>query len=288
MMTKRLLILITAGILCFAPNAQAGIDMFGLKIVESWFEKHITTSGIGLVSIIIAANVITMLVFFGSKTFFSYLIQKKLLLLKYSHEKELETLKTSHTKDIEAYKEKLAEDLESTKCQNAKDMENYHKDSTKEIEKSKSCYETKRHISQAQFDAEFKMYQDILNSMLKMVKNVSYLYPLGLTPGNPPTRAEQIEMHKNAQSTLSAYQEMIFQYAPFLNEKMYDAFEKLLQLCSQQTRVYYFNFVINPRTEPVFEDDSFQRACQIKRFYEEITKQLRDYLSSLKIAEDIS
>lgn len=280
-MTKRLLILITAGILCFTTNARA--DMFGLKIVESWFEKHINTSDIGLVSIIIAANIITILVIFGGKTFFSYLSQKKLLGIKNIHDKELETLKSSHTKDIEAYKEKLAEDLENTKYQNAKDMEDYHKDLVKEIEKSKSCNETKRHISQTQFDAEFKMYQDISNSMLEVVKNVSYLYPLGLTPGNPPTRAEQIEMHKNAQSTLTAYQEMISRYAPFLNEKMYNAFETLRQLCSQQARVYYFNVVVNPKTEPVFEDDSIQRTYQIKKFYDEITKQLREYLASLKI-----
>ncbi len=154
----------------------------------------------------------------------------------------------------------------------------------KKLENCRALNEKVNNISKTQFEAEFKMYQEISGSMFEMVLNVTSLYPLEFVPGEAPTREEKIEKHKKAQNTLMSYQNMIFKYAPFLNKKMFDMFENLRRLCSQQIKICYTNDLTNPRKEPVIKDDPFQRTDQIQKLHEKIFTQLREYLSSLKVA----
>lgn len=153
----------------------------------------------------------------------------------------------------------------------------------KELENCKALHEKVNNISKTQFEAEFKMYQEISGSMFEMALNVTSLYPSGFVPGDAPTREEKIEKHKKAQNMLMVYQSMIFKYAPFLNKKMFDMFENLRQLCSQQIRVCYTDDLVNPGKISVAKDDPFQRTTQIQKLHEEIVTQLREYLSSLKV-----
>lgn len=61
----------------------------------------------------------------------------------------------------------------------------------KELENCKALHEKVNNISKTQFEAEFKMYQEISGSMFEMALNVTSLYPSGFVPGDAPTREEK-------------------------------------------------------------------------------------------------
>lgn len=70
---------------------------------------------------------------------------------------------------------------------------------------------------------------------------------------------------------LMVYQSMIFKYAPFLNKKMFDMFENLRQLCSQQIRVCYTDDLVNPGKYLLLKMILFKGQLRSKSFMKKLS-----------------
>lgn len=111
----------------------------------------------------------------------------------------------------------------------------------KQLEILKSKNEKINYITKAQFDAEFKMYQELSEASFQMLLDNSRLFPMGIDR-LPESKEEQDkifqERFNKANSSLVNYQNMLFKYAPFIKEENYLLFDELKEMGRLQL-IYY-------------------------------------------------
>lgn len=190
-------------------------------------------------------------------------------------EKFLLNEKETMQKDIEKYKSKLNEQLEILKSEN--DKINY--------------------ITKTQFDAEFKIYQELSESCFKMFYCESQLFNeldryYVNDPINPENeiKKQQKERCINAKNAVVKFQNTLYKYAAFITEEMYERYKNFKKMNSDQV-IDYENMYVNDIEDVQKEyrengiKNCYKMAKDIEKEFEEITKELRNYLNSLKVQE---
>jgi hypothetical protein len=94
------------------------------------------------------------------------------------------------------------------------------------IEKLKLNNEKVKHISKAQFDYEFKIYQELSEASFQLIYDTSVLFPL---IDSIPIDEEQKnnlfrERYTNVNTSLVDFQNSVQKYAPFIPQDLYDIF----------------------------------------------------------------
>lgn len=163
---------------------------------------------------------------------------------------------------------------------------------SRKLEILKARNEKVNYITKTQFDAEFKIYQELSETSFNMLLQVSQLFPAGID--SLPEDKEQrqiifIERHKKANEELVNFQNKLYQVAPFISEKMYNLFEELRTEARLQI-IFYPDFIISPNSEHLKELRKEITACwkrtpELHSLHEKIIKSLREYLSSLKVLD---
>ena len=166
----------------------------------------------------------------------------------------------------------------------------YKTDVKKQIENLKAKNEKLNYITKTQFDAEFKIYQELSKSMFNSILKSYLLFPTGIdkiSTNNEERLEEYKKRYKEATEALFAFQDLVFKYAAFIKEDLYKQFDDIRLLI--QLNVNYFPD-IRLRDDvqlPVdAEMDCFNRTKEISDKQDTLIKNLRDYLQSLKITED--
>lgn len=176
-----------------------------------------------------------------------------------------------YQKDIECYKNQLSEQLEILKAKNEK--ANY--------------------ISKTQFDAEFKIYQELSETSFSMLYKVALLFPEGLDRGIPEGKDERQQVcqdrYEKAEEELIKFQNKLYQVAPFITKEMYNLFDELKEEARLQV-VFYPRLVLNSDKEWVkelFDQESkcLERTPKLREKHKYIIESLRVYLSSLKVTD---
>lgn len=278
-MTKKILILTVITILLLPTSALAEIVTLNATI-KSLAEELIKIYGLAFFFIILIISIFSTLLMNAGKKIMDFLCQKKISSFQNKYNTELEELKKAHVKEIETYKGELAKELENQKKQNNKELEEYRNNLIKEIERAKSYNEKSCYISKTQFDAEFRMYQEISESMFEMVLDATNLYKF-MDIGTDNSESGRIQKHQKAQKSLFLYQNNIFKYAAFINEKIFFRFEELRKLAHQQVSLYLLD--IKPEHDSQHEVAGIERSEKLQELHDKITKQLREYLASLKV-----
>lgn len=163
----------------------------------------------------------------------------------------------------------------------------------KQLEILKSKNEKINYITKAQFDAEFKMYQELSEASFQMLLDNSRLFPMGIDR-LPESKEEQDkifqERFNKANSSLVNYQNMLFKYAPFIKEENYLLFDELKEMGRLQL-IYYpiYKFEYNEEEKKeIYKEiqECWKRTSLMYKKHDEIIKILRNYLNNIKLVED--
>lgn len=158
------------------------------------------------------------------------------------------------------------------------------------LESYKAELDKKNYITQVCFDKEFHAYSALIEATNEMVLKCFWLFPTCLDR-IPVDEDEHLEMAKNrykdAAEAHIKYNSLLMGSLPFLNKEISDSFQKLRELCGKQLSMYTYCGELAPKRD-VFvksvetaKDLCWDRTDKIIKKQEELSEQLRIYLSSL-------
>lgn len=165
----------------------------------------------------------------------------------------------------------------------------YKTDVKKQIENLKAKNEKLNYISKTQFDAEFKMYQElsekifiVLNAISQINKGPNYKVKNYLS-----VKIEEFEDVLKKSATLN---DTLCQYAPFINNNL---FEQIELLCNEIKNLFedtlnyeiINNEVRHTKAEFLLEH-YHDETIDIYTQKNNIIRLMREYLQSLKVYED--
>ena len=167
----------------------------------------------------------------------------------------------------------------------------------KQIETLKATKEKYNYITKIQFDAEFKIYQELSASCFQMFYCESQLFnELNNYYVNDPIdneeerKKQQKERYINAQNAVVEFQNTLYKYAAFITEEMYERYKNFKKMNSDQvidySNMYIYDIVDNQKEyRKNGIKNCYQKSKDIENEFEEITKELRNYLNSLNSKE---
>ena len=172
-----------------------------------------------------------------------------------------------------------------------KQIEECKSNYNKEIENLKTRNEKLNYITKTQFEAEFKMYQELSDYSFQMLLDTSQLFPI--YDQLPEDKDEQQKIFKqrydNAVKSFVLFQNTLQKHAPFISKELYNIFEHFRQENKLQVNMY-------PNVK--FETDSdllaqymnmisenYKRTYELSKMHDKIIEDLRAYLNSLKVIE---
>lgn len=184
---------------------------------------------------------------------------------------------------------------EGQRAEFQKQIEEQKVEFNKQLENIKAKNEKMNYITKTQFDAEFKMYQELSEPIFEMFSDVIKLFPVGIdfVPEDPKERKDFYEKRYNkAMHNLLIFQKKLYAYAPFIPQKIYDMYNDFRTEAGKQVN-WYPNFVLHPDSSLIKDLRSeslecWERTEKLIDKYDKIIQKLRDYLQSLKVQEDLN
>ncbi len=169
---------------------------------------------------------------------------------------------------------------EGQKAEFQQQIENQKAEFSKQLENLKAKNEKINYITKTQFDAEFKIYQELSKIGFEAIVSLSYI--------TKEFHLENYEEDYNSKSYITStekindFAEQIFKYAPFIKEKLYD---KYIGLSTKITELNK-NVKIQKDGTIANKENLVKEANQIIKIHSCLVKELRIYLQSLRIIED--
>lgn len=184
---------------------------------------------------------------------------------------------------------------EGQKAEFQKQIEKQKSEFAKEIEDLKAKNEKINYITKTQFDAEFKMYQELSASLFDLFLKVSQLYPKSvmndILNANLENLSEEVvtqAKYNNAINNLQIYQNQLKKYAPFIDETLFTQLDHFRVLTNSHIVIFKLD-QIDKTTEAdkknEIKKDCINRTRQIEDDYENIIKEIRKYLRTLKVLD---
>jgi hypothetical protein len=154
-------------------------------------------------------------------------------------------------------------------------------------EAAREPMDNKNYMSKARFDTEFKLYQELSESVLSMTGDADMLFPQGFAPlplGMEQRTAVLEERANNAGESLAAAGKAIKRYAPFMPKKLFEVLEHLEAECARQL-YWYGEFVLTDRAKEndAEYDSCVKRTADIAALQTEFMDYLRKYLETLDV-----
>lgn len=149
----------------------------------------------------------------------------------------------------------------------------------KELEKYKTHLDSKIYITKVKFDKEFELYQQLSRNFFLMIEKLCTLYPL-LGSRYEDDSLQIVSnriIFKEAQVATIEAQKSINSYAAFITKEFYDNYNEILKECKGLLCSY------KPDEQP--NDANFQTIEKIRKMFEKLNEDLRDYLSKLEVIE---
>lgn len=164
--------------------------------------------------------------------------------------------------------------METQRKQNQKEIEKFKSELHKELELLKAKNEKMNYITKTQFDAEFRMYQELSEACIETFISVNSVFPI-------KDKIETEQFIITARENTLIYGRTTYKYAPFLKKELFEKFKKLSEIfCDVLSLAKFENkYLIN------FEELKELRA-NMHEIQADIYNELREYLQSLKVQED--
>lgn len=163
----------------------------------------------------------------------------------------------------------------------------------KEFAEIKSNLERKNYISKTRFEAEFRIYNLLSETVFNMVSKISVFFPT-TDIKLPDEYDKKLEIFKKRRSeAVEAYNlasKTIKGNAPFIPKRFYDLFASIQEDCN--THIYdYEMFVLAPNHKtnieemPEIYNGCWKRRKEISNKLDKIIEDLREYLTNLDVIE---
>lgn len=181
---------------------------------------------------------------------------------------------------------------EGQRAEFQKQIETQKAEFSKELENLKAKNDKLNYISKTQFDAEFKMYQELSEYSFQMFLAVNSLFPIFDTlPKDEEGQKELFkERYDKALNSFVEFQNVLHKNAPFISKKLYELFENF-----RMENKFQINAYPNVKFEPnedlrkecrILARENYERTPKLKEMHEQIIEKLREYLQTLRIMED--
>lgn len=178
---------------------------------------------------------------------------------------------------------------EGQRAEFEKQIEKCKADYNKEIENLKTTNEKLNYITKTQFDAEFKMYQELSDYSFQMLLNITRLFPLW--DSLPKEEEEQKEIFKTrydeALQSFALFQNALHKYAPFISKELFNDFDNFMHENKKQLTMYpCVKFETDSELKAEYRSmasENYKRTPELIKMHEEIIEKLREYLNSLKV-----
>lgn len=164
--------------------------------------------------------------------------------------------------------------METQRKQNQKEIEKFKSELHKELELLKAKNEKMNYITKTQFDAEFRMYQELSEACIETFISVNSVFPI-------KDKIETEQFIITARENTLIYGRTTYKYAPFLKKELFEKFKKLSEIfCDVLSLAKFENkYLIN------FEELK-ELSANMHEIQADIYNELREYLQSLKVQED--
>ena len=164
----------------------------------------------------------------------------------------------------------------------------------KELEKYKQNLENKKYVTQTQYDIELSVYRDLTKSLFLVVKIFSEMLDdyLMKNMSDKELLAYEIKKGEDVIEGVVSLQDKVFENAPFIPKHLFEKYEYISQTANDLLK----KRIVNLR-KLVTEDDGIKnikyimsegekdKARHIIESYEELNKDLREYLRNIRIVE---
>lgn len=161
----------------------------------------------------------------------------------------------------------------------------------KQIEELKAKNDKLNYITKTQFDAEFKMYQELSAASYNMVMEMSNLFPKNkpILKDMQSSFKNNIKIFKDSINSNLSFQDLLFKYSAFISKDLYEQFDSLRLQCKNQTDMFYkVHFEKDKNKRQQFIKDSAQNwelTPKILIMQMDIINNLRNYLQTLKVMD---
>ena len=180
---------------------------------------------------------------------------------------------------------------EGQRAEFEKHIEKYKLDLAKELEALKTKNQNTNYITKVQFDAEFKMYQELSAASYNMVMEMSNLFPQNkpILKDMQSSFKNNIKIFKDSINSNLSFQDLLFKYSAFISKDLYEQFDSLRLQCKNQTDMFYkVHFEKDKNKRQQFIKDSAQNwelTPKILIMQMDIINNLRNYLQTLKVMD---
>lgn len=163
---------------------------------------------------------------------------------------------------------------------------------SKELEKYKSNLNNTTYISKAKFDVEFAIYRELSKNFFEMVKDITIMIPSGYAkyPANKEECKEyENNLYKSACNSTIVAQDTLSGNIPFISQNFYEKYREILDLCFIQIDVFEERwnifYLASQKEKETFDRDDYTRSREIKQKFEDLNKEIREYLKNLDTIE---
>lgn len=154
-------------------------------------------------------------------------------------------------------------------------------------EEAKQPSDGKNYISKARFDLEFKLYQELSESVLTMTGDTALLFSADFDP-LPRDEAQKVSVleeraHK-AKESIAAAGNIIKRYAPFVPKRLFETLNGLTAKCTRQ--LYWHNELVILKKAPVLPsevENCVKRVAEIAAGQNDFMEYTRKYIESLDV-----
>ena len=156
------------------------------------------------------------------------------------------------------------------------------------LEEFKSQLDKKNYVSKTRFDTEFSVYKDLSKVFFEMVRNISWLIPIGISTAltnEEKQKQQEKEIYLKAHQSAITAQDTLNSNIPFIQEKHYEMYGEILKLCNKQLLVFEnrWNASYLSEESKSLKDEDYERTDEIQRRHKELCIEIRNYLESLEI-----
>ena len=147
----------------------------------------------------------------------------------------------------------------------------------------------KEYISKTRFDTEFNLFRELNGLFFAMIRDVSFLFPTGLTDGYLDKEQEWNDINnktKIANNSLVAAQNCLYANSAFIREEFFNEYVEILQLCNRQIntiKLIYSGSTCNADKESYKKPEDYERTKDITEKWLALNKKIRKYLSLLDV-----
>lgn len=168
--------------------------------------------------------------------------------------------------------------------------EKYTLKMNKELEKYRVGLDNKIYISKTKFDTEFSIYRELSRSFFVMVRDITHMIPAGYAeyPADKDDREKYENMlYDDARKSTVIAQDFLYSNIPFIPEEFEKAYMEVLDLCRQQLGVFELRwnvgYMATDEEKRRFSREDYQRSREIRKKYDDLVKNVREYLSKLDV-----